>query len=214
MEVILVHGLWFGSWAMSYVARHLRRSGFRVRQFSYRATVSPVAVHAERLARFAATEDASPVSFVGHSLGGLLIMHMLSAWPGRGARRVVLLGSPLEGSRVARKVSGLPGGGLLLGRVAEDLGHGRPTVVGETEIGMIAGSRALGVGRLFGRPAGASDGTVAVEETNAPGLSDRVVLPVSHTGMLFSRAVAIQVATFLHQGRFAAVTVPRDSRLS
>jgi hypothetical protein len=47
-----------------------------------------------------------------------------------------------------------------------------------------------------------SDGVVTVEETRLPGLSDHLVLPVSHSGMLISQEVARQTAAFLRDGRF------------
>jgi hypothetical protein len=68
---------------------------------------------------------------------------------------------------------------------------------------MIAGNRSIGLGRLFGQSAMDSDGSVSLSETQAPGLSDRVILPVSHTGMLFSPVVALQVCNFLAAGRFS-----------
>jgi len=41
-----------------------------------------------------------------------------------------------------------------------------------------------------------------VEETELPGTADRVVLRVSHTGMLFSAAVTRAAAAFLRSGQF------------
>jgi len=42
----------------------------------------------------------------------------------------------------------------------------------------------------------------SVEETRLPGMRDHIVLNVSHSGMLVSRAVAHQISTFLHDGTF------------
>ena len=47
-----------------------------------------------------------------------------------------------------------------------------------------------------------SDGVVTVEETRLAGLSDHIVLPVSHSGMLVSAQAARQVAVFLERGAF------------
>jgi hypothetical protein len=68
---------------------------------------------------------------------------------------------------------------------------------------MIAGTRPFGLGRLLGQSAEDTDGTVALAETEAPCVSSRIVLPVSHTGLLYSAEVARQVCTFLESGRFA-----------
>jgi hypothetical protein len=43
---------------------------------------------------------------------------------------------------------------------------------------------------------------VTVEETRVPGMTDHIVLPVGHTEMLVSRAVAQQVCAFLAHGKF------------
>jgi hypothetical protein len=70
------------------------------------------------------------------------------------------------------------------------------------EVGIIAGRLPVGLGRLFGRFAGPNDGMVAVEETRLEGAADHIVLPVAHTSLLWSAAVAHQVEHFLHTGRF------------
>jgi hypothetical protein len=48
-----------------------------------------------------------------------------------------------------------------------------------------------------------SDGVVSVSETDVPGMVDRIVLHVSHSGMLVSSAVARQICAFLRDGAFA-----------
>ena len=73
---------------------------------------------------------------------------------------------------------------------------------GRRELGIVAGSVPLGMGRLLGSLALPHDGTVAVEETQLPGATDHIVLPVTHFSMLWSRAVADQVVAFLRRGRF------------
>ena len=70
------------------------------------------------------------------------------------------------------------------------------------ELGVIAGDLGFGLGRLVGRLDVPSDGTVSVDETRLEGAKDRVVLRVSHTGMMFSAAVARQSAAFFRSGTF------------
>jgi len=211
MDVILVHGLWYGPWAMGFLARYLQRLGFAVRQFAYRPRASSATVHAQQLARFAAANKSRTTHFVGHSLGGLVILHMLAARPEFVSGRVVLLGTPLQGSRVARRVVQLPGGATLLGQVAADLCNRLLRWPEGAGVGMIAGCRALGAGRLIVRPDPVSDGTVDAEEADSEHLTGRVVLPVSHMGMLFSRQVAQQLSGFLQTGRFPAVDATRQN---
>jgi len=48
-----------------------------------------------------------------------------------------------------------------------------------------------------------NDGTISVAETRVPGMRDHIELPVSHSGMVFSRIVAHEVCAFLRDGRFS-----------
>ena len=70
------------------------------------------------------------------------------------------------------------------------------------DVGVVAGSVPVGLGRVAGRFDGPSDGTVAVAETELEGARDHIVLPVSHTSMMIYRQVADQAGAFLKRGEF------------
>ena len=201
-DVILVHGLWYGSWALRALSRRLRRDGFKVHLFTYPATSVSLAAHAGSLYEFARTTKADSLHFLGHSLGGLVVLRMLSENPGLPPGRVVLLGSPLGGSIVARRMRNLPGSRKLLGEVRTALELGYSRLPKDRETGLIAGSMGLGLGLLMGGTGGPGDGTVSLNEASTPGLHDRMVLPVSHSGLLYSDKVARHAANFLEAGRF------------
>ena len=120
--------------------------------------------------------------------------------------RLVFLGSPLKGSVVARRAENIPGSSVLMGQVRGALESGYPAIPGGREAGMIAGSKSIGLGWLVGGTDGPGDGTVAVSETVADGLKDHCVLPVTHTGMLYSKTVAEKTARFLKSGAFGCNT--------
>ena len=195
---------------MAFLARRLRGAGFTVRQFSYRATAAPLAALAQQLSQFVKQSSAASVHLAGHSLGGLVITRMLASTRDLPPGRVVLLGTPLQGSRVVRRALQLPCSAVLFGQVSADLCRGQPLTASDREIGMIAGCRAVGLGRLLGSPGALGDGTVELREADAPGLTGRLVLPVSHTGMLYSRRVAQEVGGFLRKGCFSAPAPTRD----
>lgn len=201
-EIILVHGIWFGAWALAPLARRLSKGGHSVRRFHYHGTRAELGVHAARLRVFAQASGVPTQHFVGHSLGGLVILKMLNTYDDLAPGRVVFLGSPLQGSLVARKAERVPGSQALLGKVQGALQEGFPVVPGDRETGMIAGSRSMGLGWMVGGTGGPGDGTVAVAETIADGLDAHCVLPVTHTGMLYSPRVAEQAVYFLETGRF------------
>jgi pimeloyl-ACP methyl ester carboxylesterase len=202
--VVLVHGLWFGPWSLGLLARRLRRAGFETRCFRYRSTRADLAAHARELRRFVGDPGNRPLHFVAHSLGGLVTLRMLAERADLPFGRVVLLGSPLKGSVAARKSNRVPGAARLLGAAQPALEAGFARVAADRDIGMIAGSRGIGLGLFLGGLGEPGDGTVAVSETRSDGLLEHRLLPVTHTGMLFSRRVAREVAQFLRVGRFGS----------
>lgn len=201
--VVLVHGLWFGAWSMWLLERRLRKAGFSTCRFRYRSTRSALEGHAAALRDHLATRGGEGMDFVAHSLGGLVVLQMLTDFVGCPPGRAVLLGSPLAGSAVARRSARIPGFARLLGKVRPALEAGFSRLPSGWQVGMIAGARSFGLGWLVGGTGGAGDGTVAVSETRADGLQEHLVIPVTHTGLLFSRAVARRVSGFLRSGSFS-----------
>ncbi len=205
--VVYVHGLWLsgreGGWLRRRLAQDL---GAETVAFSYPSVVGDAAANARALAAFLGGVRAETLHLVGHSLGGLVILKYFE--DGAGAPlppgRVVLLGSPLRGSRAARGLARVPFGKKILGRSAgEELLAPRDRGwKGKRDLGVIAGDLGVGLGRLVGTGAEPSDGTVLVEETRLDGATDHLVMRVSHSGMLFSAAVAKQAAVFLRTGAF------------
>jgi len=199
--VVLVHGILVPGDELRLLASRLRRCGFRTRIFRYPAR-GDLRRNAARLIRYVQTLPGPPVHCVGHSLGGLVILHALRLG-GLPRGRVVLMGSPVQGSRVAQTLVHNRVGRWLLGAsVPNGLLRPAPDWNYDREIGVIAGTRSLGVGQVITDLRGAHDGTVAVAETRLRGATDRIELPVTHAGLAISRRVARQICEFLHQGRF------------
>lgn len=204
--VVLVHGLWMIGFELGVLKQRLEgAAGLRAIPFSYPSTSGCMSDHAQSLLQFARGQKAARLHFVGHSLGGLVILRALQLAndelpPGRS----VLLGTPLQGSRAAQGVSRLPFGKTILGlAVQEECIDCTPREWdGSRDVGVIAGSMGVGLGRLFANLNADHDGTVLVEETKLPGAKDHIVLQTSHTAMLFSPEVAEQTAYFLKEGRF------------
>jgi pimeloyl-ACP methyl ester carboxylesterase len=203
--VVLVHGLWVHGLVMELMRRRVARAGYRAQAYSYPSMRLTLTENATRLAHYLRELAASRVHLVGHSLGGLIVLKTIGQATALPPGRVVLAGTPVGESFAARRLARLPGGHTALGRsLPEWFESARPMPASGREIGVIAGSSPLGLGRLIApdlpRP---SDGVVSVEETRLPGMRDHIVLPVSHSGMLVSRAVAAQICAFLRDGAFA-----------
>ncbi len=135
-----------------------------------------------------------PAHFVGHSLGGLLVLETLNRHPAIEMGRAVLLGTPARGCYAGRRIARYPAGRWFLGESEELWREGRAAHWTRREaLGVLAGSLPFGLGRLFGPLPGVNDGVVRLEETAIEGMADRVVLPVGHSAMLISARVAAQV---------------------
>lgn len=202
-RVILAHGLWMPGAVMQPLAARLARRGFEGHIFSYGGAQRPLAAHVERLARFA--REVGPAHFVGHSLGGLVVLETLNAHPELPLGRAVMIGTPARGCRAGRRLAGYPGGRWFLGQSEELWREGRTASWRRPEaLGVVAGSLPLGLGRLFGSLPGVNDGVVMLEETDVEGAAGRVVLPVGHSAMLVSSRVADAIADFLERGHFDA----------
>jgi pimeloyl-ACP methyl ester carboxylesterase len=188
------------------LARRLRGRGFAVHAFSYPSVRADLHANAARLARFLESLDAETVHLVGHSLGGILIRALFHYHPEQKPGRVVTLGTPHGGCRVAQQLNRHGFWRRAMGRGVAQLLAGEPQqwMPPPREIGAICGTRSFGLGRFLyrGLPR-PNDGLLTVKESAFPAALEHLVLPVSHTGMLFSREAAQQVGDFLVFGRFS-----------
>ena len=203
--VILVHGLWMTSLVMQPLARRLKRCGYRPVLLTYRSLRKTIHANARALRQIVQQQPAVCVHLVGHSLGGLVILQALQDDPALIDGRIVLLGSPANGSLLARRLHRRRLSRWLVGRGAEGrLAAGGDGWQGQQPLGVIAGTRPVGVGLVLGGLSGPNDGTVTVAETRLEGCTDTLLNSTTHMGLLVSRSVAQAVCRFLQSGRFAA----------
>jgi len=197
--VVLLHGLWMPGAVMQWLARRLQAEGYATETFAYHSVAGgPDLAVPQLMARL----DGAECDIVAHSLGGLVALQALREAPELPVARVVCLGSPLAGSGAVTGMLRWAPAAALLGRSAPLLREGFTRWHGRARVGMVAGRVPHGLGALFGQFEGEHDGTVAVAETQLPGLADHVVVDASHSGLLFSDAAARQALAFLRDGRF------------
>lgn len=207
--VVCVHGIWSHGTGMYLIKRRLEKEfGFRALLFSYRSIRGTLDENAAALAEFIHKQQTGGVHVIGHSLGGVLALRMFANDPNALPGRVVCLGSPLTGSRAAELLNETQWAEEILGRtlpaavIHQSANDWASEVCQQRDVGVIAGTMPLGVGRLFTQFDGDNDGTVAVKETRLDGAKDHLVMRVSHRGLLVSSSVADQAAAFLKRGEF------------
>ena len=205
---VYVHGLWMtGLEGILLRQRLKKRFDAKTLAVRYRSVSLDVASNARRIADLLQMHRADTVHLVAHSLGGLVVLKMFeqgaASWlpPGR----VVLLGSPVQGSRAASSLARLPLGLQIMGQCVRDelLEPRVRRWTSPRELGVIAGTLPVGLGRIIGVGGGEpNDGTIYVNETRIAGAADHLVMPVSHSRLPFAASVADQTAAFLETGRF------------
>ncbi len=204
--IVFVHGAIVRGWEMRLMRQRMRRLGYEVRQFRYRSMMLGLDENVRRLAAFVRETEGDVVHVVGHSMGGVLTRLAFEREPDPRPGRLVAIGSPLLDCWVARRfLRWHPRiGRLLIGRtVADHISRScDPVWHGARDLGVLAGTFAVGIGAIFKTLPSPNDGTVLLEETRLQGVRDHVEYRLNHFGMLFSRRCTVQVARFLATGRF------------
>lgn len=205
--VVLLHGLARSAASMAPLDRDLRAAGYPVCNVDYPSRQHAVAVLARDFAAPAIRQcfpgHHGPVHFVTHSLGGLVVRELAASGQVQ-AGRVVMLGPPNHGSEVVTALGnqwwfrrGAGPAGQELRPHRNDTGP----VPLPWALGIIAGNRSVNPVLSLLLP-GADDGKVTVASARLPGMSDFLVLPVSHPLLMRNREVRRQTLHFLAEGRF------------
>jgi pimeloyl-ACP methyl ester carboxylesterase len=205
-HVVVIHGLGRTSFDMSLLAKRLANTfpQSKIHNFSYSSRRLSLEQATEQLGRYVdkITREA-PVSFVGHSLGGIVARSLDLTKPcAAPLHRLVTLGSPHGGAAIARYLGRYSLARKVFGPVLSDLGAlNLSTQPRQLEIGCVVGATGTRYGFLpvFGSD---NDGLVLTSEASFSGQSDQIKTFSFHGLMPFSRRLAILTGRFLETGRF------------
>lgn len=201
-DVVLAPGLWMPGAAMALLYARLLRAGYAPHVFTYRGR-SPFESNVARLARFARQALAGrPAHFIGHSLGGVLVLDTLNEHSGIGVASAVLLGAPVRGCMAGRRLGSASVGRWMMGGCGELWQERAAAWKRDAPLGVVAGTLPLGLGRALGRLPGENDGVVRVEETMVDGMTAQALLPIGHSMLIASGSVFRCVQGFMQTGRF------------
>lgn len=215
-SVVLVHGLARTSRSMNRLADTLAREGYAIWNWDYPSR------HYGLLALVDALHDyvqeslsaSDRVDFVTHSMGGLLARGVLARRAFANVGRLVMVGPPNQGSRLATRAGAFTWARGVYGQALQDLRSDR---VGEVvahlgaptcEFGVIAGTRGFhplqptSYYTSFTQAAGSHDGTVGVEETRLEGMTDFITVDANHLFLVDHDETIRQTVHFLASGRF------------
>ncbi len=205
--VVLLHGLARSNIAMWRLKMRLEDAGYHVEQVGYRSlTQTPAEIVQDISAQIdrCCQSINHKVHFVGHSLGGLLIRAYLENNPMENLGRVVLMGTPNQGTAVADYFRD-KWWAQFVGPTALALGTGEdsfPNSLSDPDypVGVIAGfiDNDLNDELL----PGSDDGLVSIDSTRLKGMGDFIVVRSQHTMMRYNEEVASQTIAYLKNGQF------------
>ncbi len=210
-QVVVLHGLGRSSMSMWLLASRLTEAGFEVHNLDYPSTEETIDQLVEMLdgeVEQCCLSSEKPLHFVTHSLGGILVRAYLAQKRPDNLGRVVMLSPPNQGSQLVDELRASPLFQWATGPAGQELGTDPSTLPNrlgpaDFEVGIITGSRSLNPLTSW-LVTGEDDGKVSVESAQLEGMADFLVVPNTHTFIMNSSQVALEVVHFLEQGTFSA----------
>ncbi|MFA6439376.1 MAG: alpha/beta fold hydrolase [Bacteriovoracaceae bacterium] len=209
--VVLLHGLGRGKSIMVPMQEQLNKDGFSVSLVDYssigRSPDEILKDVSEQINAFI-TDTNYTVHFVGHSLGGLLIRAYLDSVKLPNLGKVVLIGSPSKGTPFVDRFHDAwwlkMVGPTAVSLGTDDKSFPRTLLPPYFPVGIIAGISSVINNDDF--IPGEDDGIVPVESTKIEGMSDFILVKVSHSSLPKDKLVIQQTIEFLRNGKFLQET--------
>jgi len=207
--VVLLHGMSRSHKSMLRLERYFKDAGYCVLNINYPSREHAIEdlvdlVHQD--VKKLSQSVSGKIHFVGHSMGGLMIKAYIQKYRPKNLGRAVMLGTPNGGSELAdilqdnylfQKFHG-PAGRQLTTNFNKSKQPFGPI---DYEVGVIAGDKTVDPVSSFLLP-NPNDGKVSVESTELAGMSDHIVMPVTHAFMMVNKDVINQVSHFIQKGQF------------
>lgn len=206
--VIYLHGIGRTSRSMRPILDAMPKDGFVHVPFEYPSTRVPIEQSAGFLhSLIESLSDVSKISFVVHSMGGLVVRRYLKDHRDPRIHRMVMLGTPNSGAELADMLKRNMIFRTVYGPAGQELVTDPNGTIGllptpDFEFGIIAGGKGDDRGFNPLLP-GDDDGTVTIASTRLPGAADFLRIPKIHSFLMSDETAIAAVQCFLENGRFS-----------
>ncbi|MCW8397996.1 lipase [Legionella sp. PATHC038] len=200
--IVLIHGLMRTSLSMWPLKNYLKRQGYEVYSYSYPSPKYSIQEHGIILNQFIKNllekNPGVKVSFITHSLGGIITRQALSTWSQEQLKQIgclIMLAPPNQGSKMAKLSSKIfpmftspikP----LAELSSEQTSYVHRVPVPNIKIGIIAGR---------------FDAKVPPESARLQGQNDPIIVNSNHTFIMNNAKTRQLIMSFLKTGSFAQV---------
>ncbi len=207
--MVILHGIARTHRSMSRFEKMLKSEGYQVLNQGYASTKYKIQELVEKIHEPISnfnTDKTRSIHFVGYSMGGLLIRGYLKKYRPFNLGRVVQVAPPNHGSEVADFLKNFFLFKWIFGPAGQQLGvhpDGFSGMLGSVdfELGVIAGNNTLDPISSY-IINGPDDGKVSVKSTQLKGVTDHIVIPATHTFIIYNSQALFQTAHFLKFGTF------------
>jgi len=209
-NVVLLHGLARTAGSMDSMAKYLIKAGFKVCNIDYPSRKHRI----ENLtSEFVVPEIQqcfgdvlTPLHFVTHSLGGIIVRQLATKHQQIKIGRVVMLSPPNQGSEVVDKLGTWGLFEWINGPAGKQLGTTEDAIPNQLgpatfELGIITGNRSINL-ILSTLIPGPDDGKVSIKNARLDGMQDFLVVEQTHPFIMANDTVQSQTLHFLKNGHF------------
>ncbi|MBN2778325.1 MAG: hypothetical protein JXR36_11815 [Bacteroidales bacterium] len=211
-KVYLLHGYANPKSIMRKIDKDLKKSGFNSENYAYPGLYEELDSLGKRLYEDVLSEDLDSVSFVTHSMGGLVVRSMLR-YSGEDPTfptiyRIVMIAPPNKGAAIADffksydKLSKLLGPNVAKMQTDTNSFANQLPIPCNTQIGIIIGKRGKNKGYNI-LIEGDNDGLVKPEHTLLGNETDTISLKLDHLALIKRKKSRKRVLEFLNNGQFS-----------
>lgn len=208
--VVLLHGIANPALVMTPIELFLNTKGYETLNIEYPSqseSIDRLSKYIHKALRKNKAKQYKSVHFICFSLGGLVLRSYLSRTKPDNLGRVVMLGTPNQGTQAADSLKDTWYYKLFFGTAGQELStdHFSSNEQIDYPLGIIAGTDSslspvnILTNDCLPEP---NDGAVSVEGSKISGMTDHIALNLNHPALITSKESMKQILCFLKEEKF------------